>query len=233
MSDATPRSIASRRSFIRQGAAAAVALPAVVATLAACGETKAAPPLLRRSPPGSRTSAVASRKGRRDGRHAREGRSRRSRPRPRARATSCSQPRMEKRREGLRAHRRGDPVGGRARPEGRRRGPTTARCPARRSASREGDRVRVILTNKLAGVHRDPLPRPRAAERPGRRAVHHPAAGQAGRELHLRVHRAQRRLAHVPLAPQRGEAGRPRAARRVHRRAEASRAGARRSTSTT
>ena len=44
MSDATPRSIASRRTFIRQGAAAAVALPTVAATLAACGETKAAAP---------------------------------------------------------------------------------------------------------------------------------------------------------------------------------------------
>ena len=56
-------------------------------------------------------------------------------------------------------------------------------------------------------VHRHPLPRARAAQRSGRRALHHPAAGQAGRELHLRVHRAERGLAHVPLAPQRREAG--------------------------
>jgi FtsP/CotA-like multicopper oxidase with cupredoxin domain len=41
VSDATPRPSASRRTFIRHGAAAAVALPAVVTTLAACGDTKA------------------------------------------------------------------------------------------------------------------------------------------------------------------------------------------------
>ena len=64
---------------------------------------------------------------------------------------------------------------------------------------------------RAARVHRRPLPRPRAAERDGRRAVHHAAAGQARRRLHLRVRRAERRLAHVPLAPQRGQAGRPRA----------------------
>ena len=86
---------------------------------------------------------------------------------------------------------------------------------------REGDRVRVKLINKLSQSTVDPLPRARAAQRPGRRPVHHPAAGQAGRELHLRVHGAQRRLAHVPLAPQRRDPGRQRAARRVHRRAEA------------
>ena len=41
MSETASSSPASRRSFIRQGTAAAVALPAVVSTLAACGETKA------------------------------------------------------------------------------------------------------------------------------------------------------------------------------------------------
>ena len=44
MPDATPPATASRRTFIRQGAAAAVVLPTVAATLAACGETKAAAP---------------------------------------------------------------------------------------------------------------------------------------------------------------------------------------------
>ena len=91
---------------------------------------------------------------------------------------------------------------------------------------REGDRVRVDAQNKLSqstAIHFHGLELP---ERPGRRAVHHPAAGQAGRELHLRVHRAQRRLAHVPLAPQRGDAGGQRAARRLHRRAEATAPGA-------
>jgi FtsP/CotA-like multicopper oxidase with cupredoxin domain len=44
VSDATPRPTASRRTFLRQGTVAAVALPTVAATLAACGETKAATP---------------------------------------------------------------------------------------------------------------------------------------------------------------------------------------------
>ena len=48
--------------------------------------------------------------------------------------------------------------------------------------------------------------------------------GQARRVVHLRVHRAEPGLAHVPLAPQRREAGRAGAARRVHRRAEGPRA---------
>ena len=54
MSDAQPRSPESRRSFLRHGAAAAVALPTVAATLAACGETKAAaapPKETRPAPP--------------------------------------------------------------------------------------------------------------------------------------------------------------------------------------
>ena len=41
MFDPASPSSASRRTFLRQGATAAVALPAVVSTLAACGDTKA------------------------------------------------------------------------------------------------------------------------------------------------------------------------------------------------
>ena len=46
---------------------------------------------------------------------------------------------------------------------------------------REGDRVRVDPEQQAARVDRDSLSRPGAAERSGRRAVHHAAAGQAGR----------------------------------------------------
>ena len=42
MSDVTPRPTPTRRSFLRQGAVAAVALPTVAATLAGCDDTKAA-----------------------------------------------------------------------------------------------------------------------------------------------------------------------------------------------
>ena len=54
MSDSAPlTSPATRRAFIHRGAAAAVTLPAVVSTLAACGETKAAAP----RPPSPREKA--------------------------------------------------------------------------------------------------------------------------------------------------------------------------------
>jgi signal transduction histidine kinase len=42
---------------------------------------------------------------------------------------------------------------------------------------------------QAGAVHRGALPRRRAAERDGRRPVHHAAAHQAGRLVHLRVHR--------------------------------------------
>ena len=72
----------------------------------------------------------------------------------------------------------------------------------------EGDRVRVDLAQRAARVYGDSLSRPRAAERHGRRAVHHAAAGEARPVVHVRVHGAERRLAHVSLAPQLDEAGR-------------------------
>ena len=59
MSDAMPRSPASRRTFIRQGAAAAVALPTVAAALAACGETKATVPPPKDPKPAAPPPAVA------------------------------------------------------------------------------------------------------------------------------------------------------------------------------
>ena len=53
MSEIISSSRASRRTFLRHGATAAVALPAVVSTLAACGETKAdiAPPEVKPASP--------------------------------------------------------------------------------------------------------------------------------------------------------------------------------------
>ena len=55
MSDSAPLSTAAtRRSFLRHGAVAAVALPAVVSTLAACGGTQPA----AKSPPGSKPAAA-------------------------------------------------------------------------------------------------------------------------------------------------------------------------------
>ena len=82
----------------------------------------------------------------------------------------------------------------------------------------EGDKIRAAFTNNLpesTGIHfhgQEPC------QRDGRRAVHHPAAHQARRAVHLRVHGQAVGLAHVPLAPQRHRPGRSRAARRVPRR---------------
>ena len=78
----------------------------------------------------------------------------------------------------------------------------------RRGRPRPGD-----LHEQPRRVDRHPLPRPAAPERHGRRSAHHPGPDPAGRVVHLRVHGADGRLAHVPLAPQRDRPGRPRAAR--------------------
>ena len=210
--------LTTRRGFIRKGAVAAAALPAIASTLSACSETKAdnaAGQADATCPSG--TDATAE--GRPDGRDAREGcegvprEDRRSgQPAPEAAGREGCQ--------GVRSRGGRDPVGGRARPQGEGLG--LQRPGARPADPGARGRPRAGQPDQQAPrVHRDPLPRARAAERSGRRAVHHPASGQAGRQLHLRIHGAQRRLAHVPLAPQRRDAGRPGAARRVHRRAQA------------
>ena len=88
---------------------------------------------------------------------------------------------------------------------------------------REGDRVRINLTNKLpesTSIHFHGLELPN--DQDGVPFITQPPV-KPGESLHLRVHRAERRLAHVPLAPQRGEAGRLGPAGRVHRRTEAGR----------
>ena len=63
-----------------------------------------------------------------------------------------------------------------------------------------GDKVRVVLDNELPQSTVDPLPRHRGAERDGRRSRRHAAAGQAGRDVHVRVRRQGPGGRHVPLA---------------------------------
>ena len=75
------------------------------------------------------------------------------------------------------------------------------------------------LHQQPEGDDRRPLPRRRVRRLlPGRRPVRDPAADHARRDLHLRLLGQERRLADVPLAPQRDRPGRARAARGVHRR---------------
>ena len=195
MSDATPRPIASRRTFIRQGVAAAVTLPTVAATLAACGETKATVPPPK-DPQGAAPPPPSPRK------------------RP-TRWTPCT-------RTGVKAFPAKTEGKGNQLLEPRMEGGVkvfeltaeelqwevepgkrveawayNGQVPGPQIRVREGDRVRVNAHQRAAGVHRGPLPRARAAERSGRRAVHHPAADQAGRELHLRVHGARNAGSHM------------------------------------
>ena len=202
MSDATPRPIASRRTFIRQGVAAAVTLPTVAATLAACGETKATVPPPKDSqgaappPPSPRQKA--------DEMDAMHEKGIKAFPaKTEGKGNQLLEPRMEGRVKvyELTAEEMQWEVEPGKRVEA---WAYNGQVPGPQIRVREGDRVRDRAQERAPRVHRDPLPRPRAAERPGRRAVHHPAADQAGRDLHLRVHGAERRLAHVPLAPQRG-----------------------------
>ena len=124
-------------------------------------------------------------------------------------------------REGLRPHRRGDPVGGRAGQEGE--GVGVQRPGARPADPRPRGRPGARRSSPTScpsppSIHFHGLELPN--DQDGVPFITQPPV-KPGETLHLRVHRAERRLAHVPLAPQRREAGRARAARRVHRRAEA------------
>ena len=92
--------------------------------------------------------------------------------------------------EGLRPHRERDPVGGVARASASKPGPTTGRCPGPQIRVTRGRPGARRPQERAARIDRHPLPRRRGAQRSGRRAVHHAAADQAGRDLHLRVHRA-------------------------------------------
>ena len=83
-----------------------------------------------------------------------------------------------------------------------------ARTAPRRHRGRQGPRD---LHEQARRDDRDPLPRPAAAQQHGRRPAHHPGPDPAGRLVHVRVHREDRRVAHVPLAPQRDRPGRTRA----------------------
>ena len=101
-----------------------------------------------------------------------------------------------------------------------------------RQPGRQGPRD---LHQQPEGDDRRPLPRRRVRRLlPGRRPVRDPEADRAGRVVHYEFTAQPAGLADVPLAPQRHRPGRPRPARRVHRRpgdAERRRHGATASTS--
>ncbi len=111
-------------------------------------------------------------------------------------------------------------VGGHARPDGR--GVHLQRRRPRPGDPRHRGRQGARPPHERPGRRGDgdPLPRPADPERDGRRPLHHPAAGQSRRDVHLRLRGPQSRLAHVPLAPQQRLPGDEGAAWRVHHRAE-------------
>ena len=218
-------SVTSRRDFLRKGAAAAIALPAV-ATLAACTDTNSRPGrrLRRRRPLPRAPSRRPSRRPTRWTPCTRKA-SRRSRPRPRARATSCSS-------RGSRAASRctSSPrrrSSGRSSPAGgSRHGPTTGRCRGRRSGCARATGSGSSWSNKLSqstAIHFHGLELPNDQDgvpfitqppvKPGESYTYEFTVPNAG-------------LAHVPLAPQRRDPGGQRPARRVHRRAQAAARGA-------
>ena len=88
-----------------------------------------------------------------------------------------------------------------------------------------GDKVRVVLHNELpvgTVIHWHGI---RVPELDGRRAAVHPAGGDAGRVVHVRVRGARTGGRHLPLT-QRGEPSARRPVRRVHDRPMADAAGA-------
>ena len=112
-------------------------------------------------------------------------------------------------------------MGGRAGPDGRRRGPTTARCPGPQIRVREGDRVRVILNNKLpqsTAIHFHGLELPNDQDgvpfitqppvKPGESYTYEFTVPNAGSHMYHSHHNAAKQVGQRP-------------ARRVHRRAEA------------
>ena len=113
---------------------------------------------------------------------------------------------------------------GRAPTRPRTCGPTTARCPDRSCGCARASRSASSSRTSSARRHHGPLARHPAAERDGRRARPDPAADQAGRKLHLRVHAARCRHLLVPPARRQPAAARARPRRRADRRGARSRA---------
>src|SRR5262245_8970662 len=64
----------------------------------------------------------------------------------------------------------------------------------------EGDRVRVVFTNKLPETTTIPLAWVGDRKRDGRNAIHQPADGRAGRHVHLRIHGQPERHVFLSLA---------------------------------
>ena len=181
MSETASSSPASRRSFIRQGTAAAVALPAVVSTLVACGETKAIAVPSKDPKPATPPPPSAQQKAdQMDAMHESGGQGVPGDDRGQGQPADGAAAGGAVKVYDLTA--RGDPVGGGAGQEGEGLG--VQRAGARAADPRSARATGCASTSRTSCPEStvDPLPRPRGAQRPGRRAVHHAAADQAGRD---------------------------------------------------
>ena len=121
-----------------------------------------------------------------------------------------------RRHQAMGADRIGYPVGDRAwrRGRGLRLQPDGPRTPDPRAGRRPRSRR---PAQRAAGADHDPLPRAGRAERGRRRAGHHPAGGHARRDVHVRVHGAERRQPHVSQPLHGGAPGADGPAGRLHR----------------
>ncbi len=190
----------SRRDFLRKGTAAAIALPTALSVIGACGESKAAPPQAGTTPAAPAAPSARQRADTMDAMHEKGIKAFPAKTEGKGNQLLAAADREG--RQGLRAHRRGDPVGGRARAGRSRPGPTTIRFPGPQIRVREGDRVRVNLTTSCR--NRPPSTSTGSSCPTTRTACRSSPSRRSSRaSVHLRVHGAQRRLAHVPLAPQR------------------------------
>ena len=224
MSEVRHENVTSRRNFLRKSAVSAAALPALASAIGACSDSKASGPdvaATRPTTPDSVPPNMPTAREKADTMDAMHEKGIKAFPAKTAgKGNQPLTPRVEKGVKVFELDR--EEIQWEVEP-GRtvKAWAYNGQVPGPQIRVRRGRPRTRASPQRARRIHVDPLPRPRAAERPGRRAVHHATAGQARRELHLRVHGAQCRLAHVPLAPQRRDPGGKRAARRVRRRAEA------------
>ena len=214
----------TRRSFIRKGAVAAAALPALA--LSACAETKAAaaPAARPDSLPPAPEEPVLSAREKADAMDAMHEKGIKAFPAKTAgKGNQLLAPRLE---GGVKVYElTAEEIEWEVEPGRKVKAwAYNGQVPGPQIRVREGDRVRVEAASTSS---RSPLPiHFHGLELPndqdGVPFITQPPV-KPGDSYTLRVHGAERRLAHVPLAPQRGGPGRPRTPRRVHRRAAGAR----------
>ena len=200
---------ATRRSFLRHGATAAVALPAVVSSLAACTDTKLAARTTENATPAAPPPAPPSPRQKADEMDAMHEKGIKAFPaKTEGKGNQLLQPRIE---NGVKVYElTAEEIQWEVEPGRKVKAwAYNGQVPGPQIRVREGDRVRVDAEERARrsppSIHFHGLELPN--DQDGVPFITQPPV-KPGESLHLRVHGAERRLAHVPLAPQRGHAGR-------------------------